>query len=109
MNKLDNVDMTLGGYKISYPKLDKKLEDCNKNTYNVLLYSIIADEIAKGFYPKKIGKACKSGTSIRFEKIKMTEEILNRIEEINKTIDGLKKLSKKDIKELKEILECNKK
>ena len=101
---MDNAKMELAGYKMSYPKLNKKLRDKNENTYNVLLYVMIAKEINKGFYPKRIGKATDKGTGIRFEKIKTTKEVLSRLDEINKIIDELEPLTEEDVLEVKKML-----
>ena len=101
---MDNAKMELAGYKMSYPKLNKKLRDKNENTYNVLLYVMIAKEINKGFYPKRIGKATEKGTGIRFKRIESTKEVLSRLDEINKIIDELEPLTEEDVLEIKKVL-----
>ena len=105
IDKIDSMaKMKLDGYKMSYPKLNKKLRDKNENTYNVLLYVMIAKEINKGFYPKRIGKATDKGTGIRFEKIKTTKEVLDKMQEIEDFTKNLKPLTEEDFLEIKKVL-----
>ena len=102
IDKIDSIaKMKLDEYKMSYPKLNKKLKEKNENTYNVLLYVMVVQEIKKGFYPKRIGKATEKGTGIRFKRIESTKEVLSRLDEINKIIDELEPLTEGDVLEVK--------
>lgn len=78
-----NDSIQIMSFKKVYPRLDLKLFKDDEERYNLALNEIAIKEFNDGFFKvKRVYKATKKGTSIKFESIKTEEEAKKIREEL---------------------------
>lgn len=63
------------GFSKTYKQLDLKMAKEEPIKYEALLLGLQANELRRGFKVKRIGKATKKGTSVKYEAVNSKEDI----------------------------------
>lgn len=74
--------VSLVGFTASYPMLTRKMQEDEPNRYNVAIVLAKAKEVENGMIAKKVYKASKNGTSIKFVAASNSEELKRYMDSI---------------------------